>query len=119
VPDEESELYFKAADILVLPYTRVSQSGVLFLGYAFGLPAIATDVGGLRDDIIEGETGFLCRAGDPDDLADTIQAYFGSDLYANLETRRKQIQHFANERNSWVKVADILGAVYRNMLLAK
>jgi glycosyltransferase involved in cell wall biosynthesis len=119
VPDEETELYFKAADVLVLPYTRVFQSGVLFLGYAFGLPAIATDVGGLRDDIIEGETGFLCRAGDPDDLADTIQAYFDSDLYENLETRRNQIQHFANRRNSWTNVGDILGAVYRNMFLAK
>ena len=119
VPDEQTELYFKAADVLILPYTRVFQSGVLFLGYAFGLPAIATDVGALRDDVIEGETGFLCRAGDPDDLADTIHAYFASDLYENLETRRNQIQHLANERNSWVKVAEILGAVYRKMLLAK
>ena len=45
VPDEETELYFKAADVLVLPYTRVFQSGVIFLGYSFGLPAIAADVG--------------------------------------------------------------------------
>ena len=119
VPDEQTELYFKAADVLVLPYTRIFQSGVLFLGYAFGLPAIATDVGSLGDDIIEGETGFLCRATDADDLADTISAYFASDLYENLETRRNQIQHFANERNSWVKVAEILGAVYQNILLTK
>ena len=40
-PDEETELYFKAADVLILPYTHVFQSGVLFLGYSFGLPAIA------------------------------------------------------------------------------
>ena len=31
VPDEETELYFKAADVLVLPYTHIFQSGVLFL----------------------------------------------------------------------------------------
>ena len=37
IPDEETEIYFKAADVLALPYTRVFQSGVLFLGYAFGL----------------------------------------------------------------------------------
>ena len=119
IPDEQTELYFKAADVLILPYTRVFQSGVLFLGYAFGLPVIAADVGSLRDDIIEGETGFLCRTEDPDDLADTISAYFASDLYENLETRRNQIQHFANEQNSWAKVAEILGAVYRRLLLAK
>ena len=48
VPDEETELYFKAADVLILPYTHVFQSGVLFLGYSFGLPAIAADVGTLE-----------------------------------------------------------------------
>ncbi len=59
VPDEETELYFKAADVLILPYTHVFQSGVLFLGYSFGLPAIAADVGSLKEEIIEGRN-WLC-----------------------------------------------------------
>jgi len=45
VPDEDTELYFKAADVVALPYKQIFQSGVLFLGYSFGLPVIATDVG--------------------------------------------------------------------------
>jgi glycosyltransferase involved in cell wall biosynthesis len=119
IPDEETEKYFKAADVLVLPYTSVFQSGVLFLGYAFGLPAIATNVGSLGEDIIEGETGFLCQAKDSDDLAQAIRTYFASDLYENLETRRSHIQHFANERNSWTKVGQRLEQVYRRVLLGK
>ena len=63
VPDEETELYFKAADVLILPYTHVFQSGVLFLGYSFGLPAIAADVGSLKEEIIEGQTGFVSSHG--------------------------------------------------------
>ena len=31
IPDEETEIYFKAADVLVLPYRSIYQSGVLFL----------------------------------------------------------------------------------------
>jgi glycosyltransferase involved in cell wall biosynthesis len=116
VPDEQTELYFKAADVLVLPYTHVFQSGVLFLGYAFGLPAIATNVGSLSDDIIEGETGFLCRPKNPADLARTIRRYFASDFYQNLETRRAQVRRFANERNSWALVGEILEGVYRRVL---
>jgi D-inositol-3-phosphate glycosyltransferase len=50
IPDSETELYFKAADVLVLPYRHVYQSGVLFLGYSFGLPVLAADVGSLRED---------------------------------------------------------------------
>jgi glycosyltransferase involved in cell wall biosynthesis len=116
VPDEQTELYFKAADVLILPYTHVFQSGVLFLGYAFGLPAIATNVGSLSNDIIEGETGFLCRPKNPADLGRTIRRYFASDFYQNLETRRAQIRRFANERNSWTLVGEILEGVYRRVL---
>src|SRR4030095_16215310 len=32
IPDEATELYFKAADVSILPYSHVFQSGVLFLG---------------------------------------------------------------------------------------
>src|SRR5947207_13754231 len=116
VPDEETELYFKAADVLVIPYTRIFQSGVLFLGYAFGLPAIAADVGSLREDIIEGKTGFLFRSRDTADLARQIGTYFASGLYENLEICRRGIREFANERNSWTKVTEILDGVYRRLL---
>ena len=87
VPDEETELYFKAADVLILPYTHVFQSGVLFLAYSFGLPAIAADVGNLREEIIEGQTGFVFKARDSSDLARKIDEYFNSELFHNLENQ--------------------------------
>ena len=33
----------------MLPYRHIYQSGVLFLGYSFGLPILAADVGALKD----------------------------------------------------------------------
>ena len=116
VPDEETELYFKAADVLVLPYTQVSQSGVLFLGYSFGLPVIAADVGSLRQEIVEGRTGFLCKPSDPLDLAETIEAYFGSDLFKFLDIRRQEIRDYANERHSWDVVGETTRRVYEELL---
>ena len=41
---------------------------MLFLGYSFGLPAIAADVGSLKEEIIEGETGFVFKPRDSSDL---------------------------------------------------
>ena len=76
IPDEETELFFKAADVLVLPYTRIFQGGVLFLGYGFGLPVIASNVGSLREEIVEGKTGFVFKARDSSDLAGIIGKYF-------------------------------------------
>jgi glycosyltransferase involved in cell wall biosynthesis len=116
VPDEDTEVYFKAADVVVLPYTHVFQSGVLFLGYNFGLPVIASDVGSLSDDIIPGKTGFVCQPRDSADLANCIRRYFSSDLYKNLDLRRQEIRDFASERYSWGKVGEIARSVYQSLL---
>ena len=116
IPDEETELYFKAADVLVLPYTYVFQSGVLFLAYNFGLPVIATDVGSFGEDIVEGKTGFLCKASDANDLARTIEKYFESDLFKNLSTCRQNIRDFANQRYSWEVVGRVTQNVYAQLL---
>ena len=116
IPDEEVEQYFKAADAVAIPYTDIFQSGVPFLAYAFGVPVIATDVGSLRDDVIQGETGVLCQPRDPGALAGAIGAYFSSDLYRELEKRRDGIRRFANERHSWAVVGEATKAVYTKLL---
>jgi len=116
VPDEQTELYFKAADVLVLSYTQVFQSGVLFLGYSFGLPAIVTDVGSLKEQVVEGETGLMAKPQDSLELARTIEKFFSSELFRELETRRARIREYANEQYSWSKVAAITTRVYSNLL---
>ncbi|MBV8101677.1 MAG: glycosyltransferase family 4 protein [Verrucomicrobia bacterium] len=116
VRDADIEIYFKAADVLVLPYLCIFQSGVLFLGYSFGLPVIASDVGAFRDDVLDGTTGFICRPGKAIDLAKRIDQYFSHPLYRELEQRRGDIQAFAKERHSWTKVGGITRVVYLNLL---
>ena len=117
IPDEETELYFKAADVLVLPYRYIYQSGVLFLGYSFGLPVLAADVGSLKDEIVEGETGFVFRPEDPMDLAKTIEKYFASNLYGDLGARRQQIRDYAARQHSWDVVGQLTMGVYADLLL--
>jgi glycosyltransferase involved in cell wall biosynthesis len=119
IPDEDTEVYFKAADLLVLPYTRVFQSGVLFLGYNFGLPVVASDVASFREDIIEGTTGFVCPPCDPRALAQTLERFFTSDLYRTLPLRRPEIRAFAAERYSWATVGAITHDVYRAVVRQK
>lgn len=115
ISDADTEMYFKAADVLVLPYIHVFQSGVLFLSYNFGLPVIATDVGSLREDIAEGKTGFVCKPCDAIALADAMKRYFASDLYRELASRRQSIRHSTRERYSWAKVASVTNDVYRTL----
>lgn len=48
---EESEvpIFFGAADYTICPYTKISNSGILFLSITFGVPAIISDKGGVRE----------------------------------------------------------------------
>lgn len=116
IPDEEMEIYLKAADVLVLPYKEIFQSGVLFLAYSFGLPVVATDVGSFREEIVEGTTGFLCQPGDPAELEKAIERYFASGLYKNLKVRRQELKDYAEANHSWNAVADLTRNAYAEML---
>jgi D-inositol-3-phosphate glycosyltransferase len=117
IPDDDMELYLKGADVLVLPYKEIFQSGVLFLAYSFGLPVVATDVGSFREEIVEGRTGFLCKPGDPAELARAIETYFASDLFKNLKVRRQELKEYANANHSWHAVAELTRTAYANMLV--
>ena len=114
IPDADTEIYFKVADVLALPYTEVFQSGVLFLGYSFGVPALVADVGSLKDDILEGQNGFVFTPRDAADLARAIETYFASDLFRNLAERRCAIREHAARTHSWDTVAEMTRTVYQS-----
>jgi glycosyltransferase involved in cell wall biosynthesis len=116
IPDNETEIYFKAADVLALPYDDISQSGVLFLGYSFGLPVIASDVGSFSEDVVEEMTGYVCRPGDPVELARTIEKYFESGLFRSLDDRRREIREYAYRRHSWELIGEMTRNAYEQLL---
>jgi glycosyltransferase involved in cell wall biosynthesis len=80
---------------------------------------VAADVGSLREDIVEARTGFLCKPCDPVDLANTIETYFASDLFKELDGRRQEIRDYGNARHSWEFVGDVTSTVYTNLLAAR
>ena len=112
VPDADTEFYFKAADVLILPYVYIFQSGVLFLAYNFGLPVIACNVGSLAEEIVDGETGLICQPRDAQSLRSKIEEYFSSHLYRAVGDARLRIQAHAQSRYSWARVSLISTNVY-------
>jgi glycosyltransferase involved in cell wall biosynthesis len=69
VTDPELPAYFRRADIVVLPYREIDQSGVLYTALAFGKPIVLSDVGGFP----EIGAGRLVPPGDPDALAGALR----------------------------------------------
>jgi hypothetical protein len=56
------------------------------------------------------------RPEDPVDLAATVERYFASDLFTNLDSRRQKIRNFATEKHSWSVVGQLTMNVYANLL---
>ena len=76
IPNEEVGAYFTAAEVCVLPYREATQSAIVPLAMAAGVPVIATRVGGLPDVIDHGVNGLLVEPEDPDELAAAIVRFF-------------------------------------------
>ena len=94
VPDESVGDYFGAADVAVLPYVSATQSGITQIAFAFGLPVISTNVGGLPEVVREGETGYIVKPADEQELADAVVRYFAGDdaprMRANVATEAQR-----------------------------
>ena len=61
IGDDELPAYFRRADLVVLPYREIDQSGVLFTALAFGKPLLLSDVGGFPEIAATGAARIVSR----------------------------------------------------------
>ncbi len=70
----KAETFFPSVDVLVLPSIWPDpQPRVTFEAFSHGVPVIGSDAGGIPEEIDEGETGWLFRAGSAPDLARVLR----------------------------------------------
>ena len=112
--DTEIASLVAAARFVVLPYTSASQSGVIPLASAFGVPAIASDAGGLVEQVVDGKTGLLCMAGDVASIAAALER-----ASAMKESERaamsEQCREHAHTEWGWTSLAARLGAFFASL----
>ncbi|MFT4124620.1 MAG: glycosyltransferase family 4 protein [Gordonia sp. (in: high G+C Gram-positive bacteria)] len=72
VPSEQVAALVASSRIVVAPYIRASQSGVVHLAYTFGRPVVATTVGDIEDVVTDGHNGLLVPPHDPQALSDAM-----------------------------------------------
>lgn len=72
VTDGELKDAIGANGVIVLPYTSATQSGVAAIALGNGMPGIASNVGALPEQIVNGRNGIVVPAGDADALASAM-----------------------------------------------
>lgn len=105
--------YFNKADLVVLPYLDISQSGILQLAFSFAKPVVVTDVGGLPEAVEEGKNGFIVRPKDVDDLAEKIKVILKD---KNLQNKMGEYSlNLAKTKYSWDTIAKTTFDLYNNL----
>jgi glycogen(starch) synthase len=119
VPHSEVQRYYGQIDLLCYPRKSMRLTDLVtplkpLEAMAQGKLLVASDVGGHRELIRDGETGALFRAGDADALANAI-----SRMLANRdhwETMRRAGRAFVESERTWARSAANYRAVYRELL---
>lgn len=76
IPDAEAPFFYRCADLVVLPYLRIYQSGVVLEAMSYGSPVLVSDIAGMLEAIEDERTGFVFKSRDPEHLAKRIGEIF-------------------------------------------
>ncbi|OGZ02441.1 MAG: hypothetical protein A2430_02095 [Candidatus Liptonbacteria bacterium RIFOXYC1_FULL_36_8] len=73
VKPEEVVRYYEIADVFVRPSRSEGFGNVFIEAMAAGVSVVATDVGGIKDFLRNGENGLVCEVNNPEDVAKKIK----------------------------------------------
>lgn len=74
VDDDTASTLFSEASVVALPYLRASQSGVAHIAMHYGLPVVASDVGGLGETLEQYDGAWLVQPGAVDEIYNALLA---------------------------------------------
>ena len=113
IPDEEVAAYYRAADVVVLPYRRIYQSGVLLMAWSYARPVVVSDVGGLAEMVRNGETGLLVEPDDPVALAGALNELLADRTWG--ETMGAAGRRLVEQEFAWGKIAERTAGLYNRL----
>lgn len=89
IPEGDVLHYFHGADVLVMPYRQIDQSGVVFMALSTGLPVVASDVGSLAE-VVPLTGGRVVPAGDVAALLAGLREVLAEVPQADRDSRVQQ-----------------------------
>jgi glycosyltransferase involved in cell wall biosynthesis len=109
VPHDEVPGVLAGLDVMVLASRYEELGSVLVEGLRAGVAIVATDVGGIGEVVLDGETGLLVPPADPNALADAVDRVLGDPAVA---ARLRERARRAAAAYSWDGLAARVAAEY-------
>jgi glycosyltransferase involved in cell wall biosynthesis len=100
-----------SADVFLFPSETDTAGNVVLEAQACGLPVLVSNVGGPQENILRGETGFVCRAADTLDFGARLSQLLGQPALRHQMTAAAR--QYASTR-SWPAMLQPVFAAYRD-----
>ncbi len=107
IPTDEFETYLKRTDVALLPYRKISQSGVLLTCMRAHVPVLVNNVGGLTDPFRFGNPGWIIT----DLKSDMLHLLRHPELIKGVHNDLKTWEAIA-EAYSWAKIGKTTSKLY-------
>lgn len=114
IPDKEVAKFYCSADVVVLPYRKIYQSGVLLMAMSYGVPVVASDLEGMVEIISDGKNGYIFEKNNVGHLSlkliDILSNPIEAEKVATLGTE------FVRKNHSWQHIGNKTYSVYSSLL---
>ena len=113
IDHKDVSLYYASSDIVVLPYRRIYQSGVLMMSLCYKKPVIVSDLPSFREIIVDQETGVFFSSDDSLSLANAVSKLMSdNDL---MELVRKNAYNLMEQKFSWQRIGKLTNDAYNKI----
>lgn len=112
--EDEIIVFYSGAEVFCAPSTY-EPFGIMNLeAMACETPVVSTKVGGIKDAVVDGETGILVAPERPDEIAEAVNKILADkDLAGKMgKNGRKRVE----AAFSWKRIAEKTYALYRDVL---
>jgi len=113
IPHEDVEHYYCASDLVVLPYKKIYQSGVLMMTLSYERPSLVSDLAPLKEIITNNENGFLFKTESVSDLTTKLNSILNDEELME-EVRVKGVE-LINTKYDWVEIGRQTKQVYQSL----
>lgn len=105
--------YYCASDLVVLPYKRIYQSGVLMMALSYGRPVLVSDLEPFKETLSDNENGFFFKSEDINDLAKKLSLLMADGQ--NLHRVQKNGNRLVNHRFDWNQIGKLIKKAYQTL----
>jgi len=115
VPNPEIPNYLARAEIFSRPARSEGLGNSFLEAMAVGLPVIAPPVGGIKDFLHDGETGWLVNSDEPIALAEKIKVLTLESNYRQIDEVVSRARRLVEENYNWDKIAERMDNILKGI----